>query len=123
MSDERTAQMTAVGSSAGGTQPELGVQRRDLCERLVGSACVVRLGDVRRVPSDDRRDMVAMGVRRDPDRLAVGGVQIDLDGPAEFGYREIESSLAVAGQMNAMPADEAENPGASQCVGDTNFRV
>ena len=67
--------------------------------------------------------MVAMGVRRDPDRLAVGGVEIDLDGPAEFGYREIESSFAVTGQMNAMLANEAMNPGASQCVGDTNFRV
>ncbi len=48
-------------------------------------------------------------------------MQIDLDRPAEAGDGKVEPDVAVAGQLDAMLADESRHPGALQCVGHSDL--
>ena len=95
----------------------------DLGDGLVEAVVVLRLGDACRGPTNGASGEVTTRVRCDANRFAVPGVEIDLDRPAEFGYREIESGFAVAGQVDVMLAHEASNSGSAQCVGDAHFGV
>ena len=95
----------------------------DLGDCLVEALVVLRLGDARRGPTDGASGMVTTSVRCDANRFTVPGVEIDLDRPAELGYREIESGFAVTRQVDVMLAHESSNSGSAQRVGDAHFRV
>ena len=92
-------------------------------DRFVELVLVLGVGHAGRHPPDGAGGAVATRIGSDSQRFAVPGMEIDLDRPAEFGDREVEPNVPVAGEIDSMLTHQTSNSGPTEGVGDPHLRM